>query len=77
MAAMCVPARSNTSVSHSETLVKIVHDETVKRLASSLLNVFGNIAGPALSGTPSRLTGSASGSVSYVVHLLDTGRPNL
>jgi hypothetical protein len=68
---------SGLSVKHADTLVKIIHDETVARLESSLLNVFGNVAGPATSATPGSVTGSASGSVNYVIHLLDAGRPNL
>jgi hypothetical protein len=64
------------SVSHADTLVRIISDETSRRLETALLNVLGNIATPAMSATPASLTGSASGSINYIVHLLDAGRPN-
>ena len=38
------------------------------------LFLFGSTALPAI--TPERLTGSGSGSVNYVIHLLDAGEPN-
>jgi hypothetical protein len=67
---------SGLSVNHADTLVRVTGDETTRRLETALLNVLGNIATPAMSATPAGLTGSASGSINYIVHLLDAGRPN-
>jgi hypothetical protein len=63
-------------VRHANTLRKIIHEETIKRLRYQLLDLFGNASGLALSGSPERLTGSGSGSVNYVINLLDAGEPN-
>jgi hypothetical protein len=67
---------ASLSVNHSATLVRIIRDETVKRLQWSLLEVFAGVAGNTLSATPSELTGSGSGSVNWVINLCDAGSPN-
>jgi hypothetical protein len=41
---------ASLSVNHSATLVRIIRDETVKRLQWSLAEIFANVAGHALSG---------------------------
>jgi hypothetical protein len=66
---------STLSVNHAATLAKIVRDETVKRLHWSLLEVFAGVAGNVLSGTSAELTGSGSGSVNWVINLIDAGSP--
>jgi hypothetical protein len=67
---------SRLSVNHSTTLVKIISKETVHRLHASLRDVFGGVAGLGLSASPSELTGSGSGSINWVINLLDAGSPN-
>jgi hypothetical protein len=66
---------STLSVNHSATLVKIIRDATVKRLHWSLLEVFAGVAGNVLSATPAELTGSGSGSINWVINLIDAGSP--
>jgi hypothetical protein len=68
---------SGLSVNHASTLRRIIADETVRRLHSSLRDVFTNLGGIASSASPDRYVGSASGSVNYVINLLDAGAPRL
>ena len=63
------------SVNHSETLMRIIGKESVKRLAWSLSELFGNLAGHGLSASPAEYTGSGSGSINYVINILDPGKP--
>jgi hypothetical protein len=67
---------SELSVRHSQTLVRIVREETIHRLHWSILNIFNSVAGVAVSGTPASLTGSGSGSVNWLIHVIDAGTPN-
>jgi hypothetical protein len=69
-------AREGLSVRHANTLRKIIHEETIKRLRYQLLDLFGNVGGLVVSGTPERWTGSGSGSINYVINLIDAGEPN-
>jgi hypothetical protein len=69
-------AREGLSVRHANTLRKIIGEETVKRLHAGLLNLGGNVAGIGFSATEQKHTGSGSGSVNWVIHLLDAGEPN-
>jgi hypothetical protein len=62
-------------VNHSATLVRIIREETVRRLHWSLAELFANVAGHTLSGSPAELTGSGSGSVNCVINLIDAGAP--
>ncbi len=64
---------SGISVRHAEALRRVISDETVKRLSASLRDVLTGTAVVGASATPASLTGSASGSVNYVIHLLDAG----
>jgi hypothetical protein len=66
---------SGVSVRHADTLRRVIADETVRRISSTLRDVFTSTAITAASATPASLTGSASGSVNYVIHLLDAGVP--
>lgn len=55
--------------------MRIIGKETVKRLAWSVTDVFTNIMGHSLSASPAEYTGSGSGSINYVINLLDAGAP--
>lgn len=68
---------TSLSVRHADTLRRIISDETVRRLSTSLRDVIAGIVGIGASSAPDRIVGSASGSVSYAIHLLDAGAPNL
>ncbi len=63
------------SVRHAELLKKIISEQTVNRISSSLRDVLASVAGAIASATPASLTGSASGSLNYVVNLIDSGAP--
>ncbi|HXI56897.1 MAG TPA: hypothetical protein VNO55_12610 [Polyangia bacterium] len=63
------------SVRHAETLRSVISDETARRIASSLRDVLGSMASVGASATPASLTGSASGSVNYIINLIDAGTP--
>jgi hypothetical protein len=69
-------AREGLSVRHATTLRKIISEETVRRLHAGLLNVGSNIGGIGFSATEQKHTGSGSGSVNWLIHLLDAGEPN-
>lgn len=66
---------SGLSVRHSQTLVRIISDETVRRISASLRDVLTSLGVVGASATPASLTGSASGSVNYIVNLVDAGKP--
>jgi hypothetical protein len=66
---------SSLSVNHSATLARIIREETVRRLHWSLAELFANVAGHTLSGSPAERTGSGSGSVNWVINLIDAGAP--
>ncbi len=61
------------SVRRAASMTHVISKETQKRLVYGilgLLNSFGGIGG---SSTPSRFSGSASGSVNWVINLVDSG----
>ena len=61
------------SVRGANTLVRVISEETVRRLNSSLRDLIGGVGGLIASATPSRYTGSASGSLNFVINLIDAG----
>lgn len=64
---------SSLSVRHANGMVRIVGEETIRRLRYSLLEVVvGGVGSVVASGTPARLTGSASGSVNWIINVIDT-----
>lgn len=63
------------SINHAATLQKIITQETVRQLHTSLKEVAANVAGLALSASPAKYTGSGSGSLNWVINLLDAGQP--
>lgn len=69
--------RAGLSVRNSETLVRVISDQTVRQISSSLRDVLTGVASVGASATPARLTGSASGAVNYIINLIDAGSPNL
>lgn len=66
---------STLSVNHSQTLVRIIREETVRRLHWSLASVFATLTGQGVSASPSEYTGSGSGSLNWVINLIDAGAP--
>jgi hypothetical protein len=66
---------SGISVRHAESLRRIISDETTKRIAATVRDILTNSGVVGASATPASMTGSASGSVNYVIHLLDAGTP--
>jgi hypothetical protein len=75
--ARTIQQSAGLSVNHSETLVRIIGKETAQRLAWSLTDVFSNLMGHGLSASPAEYTGSGSGSINWVINLLDAGAPNI
>jgi hypothetical protein len=66
--------RSTLSVRNAARMTSVIADETAKRLHRTLLSVISGPAGIAASGSPSRLVGgAATGSVNYIINLIDTG----
>lgn len=59
------------SVRNADRMVTVVRDETIRRLKGSLAEIGGSLIGFGASGMPSRLVGSASGSVSWIINVLD------
>jgi len=66
-------ARETMSVRQSMTMVKVISKETQRRLINSLVGVLAPLTGTGASATPSRWSGSASGSVNWVINLVDSG----
>ena len=56
---------------------RIISDETARRLTASARDVIANFLGMGVSSTPSEWTGSGSGSMNWVIHLLDAGAPKI
>ena len=59
------------SVRNADRMVKVVRDETIRRLKTSLMEIAGSSIGFAASATPARLTGSASGSINWIINVID------
>lgn len=59
------------SVRNADRMVNVVRDETIRRLKGSLAEIGGSIGGFGASAMPSRLVGSASGSVSWLINVID------
>jgi hypothetical protein len=68
---------SGLSVNHSGTLVRIIGRETVHRLAWSLSDVISYLMGHGLSASSAEYTGGGSGSITFVINLLDAGTSNI
>jgi len=66
---------ASLSVRGAATVSRVIRDETVRRLSASMRDVFGGLVGPVGSGMRSSLVGSASGSVNYVINLIDRSTP--
>jgi hypothetical protein len=66
-------ARETMSLRHSISMVKVISKETQRRLISSLIGVLAPLTSGGASATPSRWSGSASGSVNWVISLVDSG----
>ena len=66
-------ARETMSVRQSMTMVKVISKETQRRLINSLVGVLAPLTGAGASATPARWSGSASGSVNWVINLVDSG----
>jgi hypothetical protein len=62
------------SVRNASAMVKIIGEETTKRLHGNLVGIFGTLAGTAASASPGEYTGSASGSVNWLINLVDLGK---
>jgi len=77
VAARTIPRSSSSFVSHTDTLQRIVSEQTVRQLHASLSEVLANITGLGLSATPAEMTGSGSGSLNWVINLLDAGQPKI
>lgn len=61
------------SVSRANTVVRIVSDETIRRLSASLREVISGVAGILGSATPASWSGSASGSVNWIINVVHAG----
>lgn len=66
-------ARETMSVRQSMTMVRVISKETQMRLINSLVGVLSPLTGAAASATPARWSGSASGSVNWVINVVDSG----
>ncbi|HEY2839891.1 MAG TPA: hypothetical protein VGJ26_12120 [Pirellulales bacterium] len=64
------------SVRHAQSLRRIISDETVRRITASVRDVLTSVAVTGASATPASMTGSASGSINYLINLIDAGAPN-
>ena len=74
--AKSIQSTSGLSVRHANTLVRIISEETTRRLSDSLRDILiSGVGSIVASATPASATGSASGSVNWIIHLIDGGAP--
>ena len=66
-------ARGTLSVRHSTAMVNVISKETSRRLLYGLKDMLTSIGGAVASATPARVSGSASGSVNWLINLVDSG----
>lgn len=59
------------SVKNAGRMVRVVSDETIQRLKGSLMEVTGSVSGLVANGTREELRGSASGSVNWIINVID------
>jgi hypothetical protein len=69
--AQSIQRAASLSVRHAQTMVRIVSEETIRRLNSTLLGVVSAMAGTVVSGMPYSMVGSASGSVNWIINVID------
>jgi hypothetical protein len=71
--------RNGMSKNQAATIVRIVNDQTVRYLHAAFTDLLSNSTGLMLSATPSKLTGSGSGSINFatnfVINFIDAGQP--
>jgi hypothetical protein len=77
IAARSMKRSTGISVNYASTLQRIIGEETLRQLHSALRDVIVTVLPVGLSASPSTLVGSASGSVNYVINILDAGMPIL
>lgn len=58
------------SVASAVKISSAVSEETARRISSSVRDIVGSLASVGASATPAALTGSASGSVNYIVNIV-------
>lgn len=63
---------SGVSVRYANNMRRVISEETMRRLSSSVRDIMGSVAGVGVRATPASLTGSGSGSVNYVINLIET-----
>lgn len=67
---------ASLSAAHSAKMTKIISVETTRRLTASLRDVLlGGVGGLGASASPRQYTGSASGSINWLINLVDAS-PN-
>jgi hypothetical protein len=70
--ARSIQRTTGLSVRNAERMVTVISDETIKRLQLTLLNILGVPASAGGSALPPSLVGGGSGSVNWVIHVVDT-----
>jgi hypothetical protein len=63
------------SVRSAMKMKQVISAETVIRLRSAIRDVLASVGTTAVSAMPSSAVGGSSGSVNYVINLLDAGKP--
>ena len=63
------------STKNAQTLVRVIKDETVRQLHNAIADLLATNTGLILSATPSKLTGSGSGSINWLINFIDAGQP--
>jgi hypothetical protein len=64
---------ASLTIRKSEKIARIISEETIRRLQFSLMDSFASLGGIGLSGSPSSMTGSGSGSVRWLINIVDAG----
>lgn len=65
--------RGSLSVRHSTSIVNIISKETSRRLLYGMKDILTTVGSGVASATPPQLSGSASGSVNWLINLVDSG----
>jgi hypothetical protein len=64
---------ASLTVRKAEKLARVINDETIRRLHFSLMDSFSSLGSIGLSATPNSMTGSGSGSVNWLLNVVDAG----
>jgi hypothetical protein len=73
--AKTIQRTNGLSVNHAQKMVRIITDETIRRVNYGILDIAGEVGGIVTSTMPESWIGSGSGSINVIINLIDTQAP--